>query len=483
MSESFVDVADIPIKRRHAEEPVTTKPTITIIAPEETQKALQALGADWTIDCAFTSTDDYWDALDNGKITGNSDITLLWAQCSGATTDIPGTAVSLSLFSSVWLFTQAGEVDNTKRDLRVYEKSLNMPGAGGAVQVAAMDSGDEATVLRRELRDRVVFTEESSTNAGPSSPAPKRPNLSAIEPDVTPIARVSEGREAYEQASVYSNEVQRSAAAKYSKPANARPGQTTLACMSSKGGAGKSTTALSLAGMIAQASKKAGAPKKVVVVDLDVRDGQVGSLIGQYLPTAVSVRIQPEWNAETVTANLVHDAKLGVDALLAPVRPRNADDLGPDFYRQVIQVLQTTHDVVILDCSVSYLDPLLGMAFSASDAILFVTTLATTSIQGMARALGEMFAPVAEGGLGIDPVKVGVVANQVMNNVGISKDQLFAAALGSPIVGSIPAAFVEVVVATNSTRLDKLLVHPQLGPAYFKLAQKCLPGAPLAPLV
>jgi septum formation inhibitor-activating ATPase MinD len=200
------------------------------------------------------------------------------------------------------------------------------------------------------------------------------------------------------------------------------------------------------------------------------------------MPTAVSIRLSPKWDADTVKQNLVTDRRLGVDALLAPIRPRNADDVGPDFYRQIIQVLQTTHDVVILDCSVNYLDPLLGVAFSLADEILFVTTLAGTSVQGMARALTELFTDPTEGGLGIPREKVGIVANQVIHNVGMGKDKLLRAALGAPLVGQIPAEHDEVLIQTNSNRMDNLLKHPRLGPAYYKLATTCLPGWRLAPL-
>lgn len=243
-----------------------------------------------------------------------------------------------------------------------------------------------------------------------------------------------------------------------------------------------STTALSLAGMVAASSAAAGDPKRVVLVDLDTRDGQVGSLIGQYVPTAVNIRVLPVWDATAVKSQLVHDQKLGIDALLAPLRPRNADDVGPEFYSQIIQVLQTTHDVVILDCSVNYLDPLLGMGFALADELLFVTTLAATSVQGMARALTELFADPTEGGLGIPREKVGVVANMVINNVGMKRDTILKAALGAPLVGQIPAAQDDVLLATNHTRMADLLKNPRLGPAYFKLAQTCLPGWALAPI-
>jgi len=244
-----------------------------------------------------------------------------------------------------------------------------------------------------------------------------------------------------------------------------------------------STTALCLAGTIARSTAAAGVPKKVVVVDLDTRDGQLGSLIGQYMPTAVSIRVMPILDANTVQSNLVHDKRMNIDALLAPVRPRNADDVGPDFYKKVIQILQTTHDVVILDCSVNYLDPLLGVGFALADEILFVTTLATTSVEGMARALTELFAPPNMGGLGLDRNKVGIVANQVILNVNMGREKLLRAALGAPLVGQIPAEYDTVLMATNQNKMSDLLKHYRLGPAYLELARQCLPNWKLESIV
>lgn len=264
----------------------------------------------------------------------------------------------------------------------------------------------------------------------------------------------------------------------------ARPGQVTLTVTSSKGGSGKSTTAMMLAAQIAHSSRAAGTPLKVVLVDMDTRDGQVASLIGSYVPTALNIRVSPQWDEETILKNLVHDPKLGIDALLAPVRPRTADDVGPDFYRHVIRMLQRTHDVVIMDTSVNYLDPLIStVCLPEATAVLFVTTLATTSVQGMARALREITEPVQNGGMGINRRKIGIVVNQSVVDVGMERDQILQAALKVPIVGAIPLATKDVLTATNYNRMHLLLKHPLLGPAYHRLATACLKGVNLPSLV
>jgi cellulose biosynthesis protein BcsQ len=261
-----------------------------------------------------------------------------------------------------------------------------------------------------------------------------------------------------------------------------RAGQTTITVTSSKGGSGKSTASILLAGSIARASADAGDPLSVCLIDLDTRDGQVASLIGKFMPTALNIRVQPVWDEERIRRNLVHADGLGIDTLLAPIRPRTADTVGPDFYRTIVRSLQRMYDVVIMDTSVQYLEPLIAeVALGEADEILFVTTLASTAVQGMARALREITAPIDESGLGIPREKIGIIVNQSVANVGMERDQVLAAGLGVPVVGVIPLATKDVLTATNLNRMYALLDHPLLGPAYNELARACLPGRQLGP--
>ena len=260
------------------------------------------------------------------------------------------------------------------------------------------------------------------------------------------------------------------------------PGQITITVTSSKGGSGKSTASILLGGSIARASADAGRPLSVCLIDLDTRDGQVASLIGKFMPTALNIRVQPVWDEERIRRNLVHADGLNIDTLLAPIRPRTADTVGPDFYKTIVRSLQRMYDVVIMDTSVQYLEPLIGeVALGEADEILFVTTLASTAVQGMARALREITAPLDESGLGIPREKIGIIVNQSVANVGMERDQVLAAGLGVPVVGVIPLATKDVLTATNLNRMYALLDHPLLGPAYNDLARACLPGRDIGP--
>ncbi len=255
----------------------------------------------------------------------------------------------------------------------------------------------------------------------------------------------------------------------------------TITVTSSKGGSGKSTASILLAASIARASREAGKPLSVCLIDLDTRDGQVASLIGTFMPTALNIRVQPVWDEERIRRNVVHAGDLAIDTILAPIRPRTADTVGPEFYQVIVRSLQRMFDVVVMDTSVQYLDPLISdVALREADEVLFVTTLASTAVQGMARALREITAPVDESGLGVPREKIGIIVNQSVANVGMEREQVLAAGLGVPVVGVIPLATKDVLTATNLNRMHELLDHPLVGPAYVQLAQACLPGRDLA---
>lgn len=264
-----------------------------------------------------------------------------------------------------------------------------------------------------------------------------------------------------------------------------------IASTSSKGGSGKSTVSLMLASQITASSRKAHEaglveqPLKVCVVDMDIRDGQIGFLIGQSAPTSLNIRLAPDWGPETISKNLVYDERSGIWALLAPKSGRTADDTGPDFYRVIIENLRSMFDVIILDTSVYYLDQLIfDVCLPDSDAVLFVTSMSIASVFGMSRWFNEVVAPRDQGGAGIDTSKIGIVVNGSVPGVGIDRERIILAGAGAPVIGGIPLDTAAFLAAGNQNRLSDMLYHQQIGPAYFSLAQKIVgKRSALLPLV
>lgn len=253
-----------------------------------------------------------------------------------------------------------------------------------------------------------------------------------------------------------------------------------ITCTSPKGGSGKTTVGLLLATTIAQASKKAvekgltDKPLSVCVIDIDVFDGQIGFVLGQRTPTALNIAVSESIiDADLVYNNLVYNERMGVHALLAPVRGLTAKITTPKFYRNVVRILKTMFDVIIIDTSVQHYDDHIKMvALPEADAILLVTTLDVKSVMGLGRWMQVATAPRDQGGHGADKHKMGVVVNQSIPNVGMGEKELAAAALGVPLLVAIPLDTLAVQSAGNANRLEDLVMHPKIGPAYYNLARK-----------
>lgn len=250
-----------------------------------------------------------------------------------------------------------------------------------------------------------------------------------------------------------------------------------VAITSSKGGSGKSTVAITLATYLAHASVNSvregleAEPLKVIIVDLDVRDGQLGFLTNNSKPTIIQLRVSGI-SDETVEQTVIHSARLKTDLLLAPKRPRNADETPPEFYVDLIQTLRRKYDYVILDTSVNYLDPLLEkVAYPMADQIVFVTDIVINSVFSMTRWIQEVTKPTNQMGMGISKNKIGIVVNKSLSNVAMPGEKIYQSSLGIPIITPIPSNPKIMASAANTQQMDLLLQHQDIYSAIRRLAK------------
>jgi len=241
-----------------------------------------------------------------------------------------------------------------------------------------------------------------------------------------------------------------------------------IAVTSSKGGSGKSTIALSLATYLAHASEASYAdkiedrPLKIIIVDLDTRDGQIGFLIGTLSPSVLHMR-NNGIDEKTFRESVIHSDKLKVDILLAPKRARLAMDTPPEFYLELIQFLKRRYDYVILDTSVSYLDPLLeSVAYPIADRIVFVTDIVINSVNSMARWIQEVTGSKSKQGMGIPVNKIGIVVNKSISNVNMSGEKIAAATLGIKVIAIVPNNAKLIAHAMNLQSIESVLKHKDI---------------------
>ena len=247
---------------------------------------------------------------------------------------------------------------------------------------------------------------------------------------------------------------------------------------SSKGGSGKSTVAMALATYISRGSKISFANEeesrklKVCLVDMDVRDGQLGFLNGALQPNIVTIMSEgPEPTIENIKSGIWHNSKIDCDFVFAAKRPRNAIEISPNFYAKLINNLRSMYDYVILDTSVNYLDPLLEeVAYPMADQIVFVTDMGISSIFGMRRWIKETTAAPEKGDKNIPIDKIGIVVNKVMKNIGMTVEKIQNASDGANILSFVPSAPSLITYAANTNNLGEILNNELINKAIKNIA-------------
>ena len=138
---------------------------------------------------------------------------------------------------------------------------------------------------------------------------------------------------------------------------------------SAKGGCGKSTLATNLAVALAD-----GGQRRVCLVDLDLAFGDVGIML-QLVPERgiadaanARERIDP-----TLVRALLTSYAPGIDVLLAPVGPTDAERIGRDLVAQVLAAVRSIADYVVVDTPPAFTEAVLA-ALDVSDFHVLVAT-------------------------------------------------------------------------------------------------------------
>jgi pilus assembly protein CpaE len=181
-----------------------------------------------------------------------------------------------------------------------------------------------------------------------------------------------------------------------------------------KGGTGKTVTSCNLAVALAEQGHR------VCLVDLDLHFGDVG----------LGLRLTPErtiydlakaggtLDAEKVEDYLT-DHESGVRALLAPVRPDQAGAVKPEFIGEVLALLRSMSDYVVVDTPAGFAAEVITAVDSSTD-IVVVGMLDAFSIKDTKLGLETLDR------MGYDRGAIRVVLNRADTHVGISKDDVTA---------------------------------------------------------
>jgi pilus assembly protein CpaE len=203
------------------------------------------------------------------------------------------------------------------------------------------------------------------------------------------------------------------------------PGRV-VTVFSSKGGCGKTFLSTNLA----VALGRSGA--EVALVDLDLHFGDVAIMLHLFPSHTIHDAAQsPGLDALSLKSFLTrHDS--GVWALVAPTEPTIADTINPGSIGNILKLLRSAFDYVVIDTPPAFSEPVLA-AFDESDWLVMLATLDVPSIKNLRLTLQTMEL------LHFPKARIRVVVNRADSKVGLRLPDV-EKLLSSPVDTTIPSS-------------------------------------------
>ena len=221
-----------------------------------------------------------------------------------------------------------------------------------------------------------------------------------------------------------------------------------------------STVATMLATYISHSTEKAGNGAKVALVDLNLRNGQLGFIIGALKPSILKMRSDGV-SKQVLNETVIHSEQLKCDCIVLPQKPRLVESLTLEFFLDTIDLLKKHYDYVVLDIPCSFvgteLDVVEKVAYPSADLIVYVTDCSSTSLLSMARWVETVKSPREKDGMDIPVEKLGVVVNDFIPDVGIDGNKISKLSRGLPIITAIPSNRKLAIKATNQQAIPAIL--------------------------
>jgi len=233
-----------------------------------------------------------------------------------------------------------------------------------------------------------------------------------------------------------------------------------------KGGCGKTTVAVNLGVVLAR-----GTGRRVCVVDLDLAFGDVAISV-QLDPVRTIVDASPMTGHLDITgaASLLTRYRPGLEMLLAPVTPGDADKVSAALVAELLTVLRGMFDFVVVDTPAQFSEHVLA-AMDASAHHVLITTPDVSALKNL-RVTLDMLDLLSY------PRQIrSVLLNRSDSKVGLSIDDV-ERAVRCPIAAFVPSSRAVPISINKGTPITMSSGGHPVSQAILRFAQARLLSAP-----
>jgi Flp pilus assembly CpaE family ATPase len=250
-------------------------------------------------------------------------------------------------------------------------------------------------------------------------------------------------------------------------PAERGPEGEIITVFAPKGGVGKTTLATNLGVVLA------GNGHHVCVVDLDIAAGDI----------AISVQLDPVRTLvdavsmaghldTTGAASLLTQYRPGLQMLLAPVTPSDAEKVNAALVSELLGVLRTMFEYVVVDTA-SYLNEHMLAAMDLSARLVLIATPDVPSLKNLRVTQDTLDL------LSFPRANRYIVLNRADSNVGLSPDDVLRV-LRAPIAAQIPSSRAVPLSINKGTPITLSNRDHAVSRAIARFADEYLLSAPAA---
>lgn len=421
------------------------QPKAVFIGPTKVGDALASLHVDWEFLPSVGSIDEVYKKWEDGSLTRDLEVIFVLSRFYDETHSITQFEEFVAAFSPYCLMGIVNYDPDKTEDMRASIEEMAQKLAQGDPNFYFISPSSADVDLQAALESFLKVTEEEASDAI---------RVLSGTGNTSNVSRSDDAMEPAEPEEDFFEESDNDYLGK------------VIVLNSSKGGTGKSTTNATIAAGVMKASRESVAaglesrPLKSIIVDIDVRDGQVGFITGLTKPTIYELH-RDGLTEENLDASILHDDGLDVDVLLAARRPRQSFAIKADFYDRLIDHLKRRYDFIFFDTSVNYLEPLLAqVCYPRANHIIFVTEPVITSLFSMTRWILETTNPRNKQGFGIPKSRTSIVINKYMQDIALPAARIVRAAAEVDILAVIPSMPRATNRATNEQALETLLEIP-----------------------